>query len=393
MEYTFQRLQGFPALASLCLGTLYLGLQCPNVSSGSALSLFLLLLLTSQIRLLLAEAGHTLLGYRQFAFQSLQTIQALGLLTSQMEATCQHRFTLLAQLLQESILDGERVSHSLYVSRQRLFSGFGLLATSLYQPPLMRVPRSQEAAELTLGRMPVFSSTRLLSQGRQPRLDLANDIVETSQITLGEIQPLLSFIALHLKLADARRILKECPALLGAQTERLVYQTLTDDRIGIMPNTSLSQEQEDILQAYPLPVHEIFAVARAEAPAGDRDFTELGRKPAVAVVENQSDFGHLGGGSPLAAGEDHIVALLAAQLAHALLAKYPAYAIGYVAVMHHQILCHKVMSASYGEIVYPPLIRFQPLYFYDLITGYRDGVLSRDYQLDAGIQFVCPERT
>ena len=69
----------------------------------------------------------------------------------------------------------------------------------------------------------------------------------------------------------------------------------------------------DVLEADLAAVDQVLVLAAAEGAAGDGDLGELDRQPAGAVVEGDGDLGHPGRGLAVAAGEDDVLGLLAAQ--------------------------------------------------------------------------------
>ena len=77
-------------------------------------------------------------------------------------------------------------------------------------------------------------------------------------------------------------------------------------------DTRLRQQKEDIPQARPLAIDEIFVVAGAKATPRRCDLGVLRGKPGGAVIQHQPDLRHVHRRASLAAGKDDVVAFLAA---------------------------------------------------------------------------------
>src|SRR5579875_3211318 len=213
-------------------------------------------------------------------------------------------------------------------------------------------------------------ATGLLGKRPQPGFDLANDVAQAGEVALRERELLLGLVALCLELADAGGVLKERAALLCAQAQRLIDLALPDDGIRVVSDARLRQQQQNVFEAHPLAVAEIFALAGAEATPRNRHLGKLGGQPSGAVIQHKTHLRHLGGRARGATSEDDVVAFLAAQLAHALFAKHPAYGVCHIAIVDNDIVRDKVMGFGDAEIVYPRLRR---LYLLD-----RDNLIPVD---------------
>src|ERR687897_2048863 len=122
-------------------------------------------------------------------------------------------------------------------------------------------------------------------------------------------------------------MLEEPTALFGAQAQRGIDQTLSNDHVALAKPSS---EQGNVLQAHPASVDEVLILTGSERATGDRDFGKFDRQPAIAIVEREGCLGHASGGPALAATEDDIFGLLGAQRMLSLLAQDPAHSVGHV---------------------------------------------------------------
>src|SRR5438552_1360774 len=117
-------------------------------------------------------------------------------------------------------------------------------------PPLQSIPVQLRFLQLTTDFSIFKSAPRLFCQGSQARLDLSYDITHPPKILLSLAQTLFSISSLRLERANTGSILKWPPPLLYPQTESGIDQSLSNDRVRIMADPRLSQQQHNIFQAH-----------------------------------------------------------------------------------------------------------------------------------------------
>ncbi len=251
------------------------------------------LLLGDQISLLAVQARVPLACHRQFALNGLQASAGLAALAAHATDLFEHGCALEAQVFHQGIFHRQRVLYLLQAQGEVRLGGMRVFPRRQRHMPLPSVPDAQQTQQFVARAGIVARPPRLLGQRRQPWLDLADYVVQTRQIALCQRQLLFGVIALSLKLADAGGVFEESTALLSTLAERLIYQALPNDGVGIVADSRLRQQKKDILEARPLAVEEIFVVAGAKAAARRRDLGILGGKPGGAVVQHQPDLRHV----------------------------------------------------------------------------------------------------
>ena len=90
---------------------------------------------------------------------------------------------------------------------------------------------------------------------------------------------------------DARRLLKNLPAVAGLDRENLVDLALADDGVALPAKTCVHEELVDVLQADAAAVDVVLALPRAVVPPGDHDLALLQIKEVLGVVQHQRDLG------------------------------------------------------------------------------------------------------
>ena len=115
-----------------------------------------------------------------------------------------------------------------------------------------------------------------------------------------------------LVLRDARRLLDEGAALLGAALKDRVELALRDDRMGLLAQSGVVEDILDVHQAARARVDQVLAFTRTVHAPSDRDLVEVHGKHVVAVVEHQGDLGHADGLARGGSGEDDVLHRLAA---------------------------------------------------------------------------------
>ena len=123
---------------------------------------------------------------------------------------------------------------------------------------------------------------------------------------------------------DARRLLKDLPAVGGLHRQNLVNAALTDEGIALPAQTGVHKQLIDVPQAHRTAVDIVLALPRAVVPPGDHDLALVQIKEVSGVVQHQGDLGisrlaALGG-----AAEDHILHFAAPQGTGGLLPHDPA---------------------------------------------------------------------
>src|SRR5262249_3188220 len=91
----------------------------------------------------------------------------------------------------------------------------------------------------------------------------------------------------------------------------------------------------------------------AEAAAGNGDLGVFGGQPGGAVVQHQTDLGHLHRSASLPASKDDVVALPAAKQPHALLAKHPTNTVCQVALVPDESARQEVVRLSDAQVIDP----------------------------------------
>jgi len=274
-------------------------------------------------------------------------------------------------------LDAHPAERTLELRHTR--SGGRLTFPHLAQPRARAVNRGGELA-VPSGEEHLLPAAQLVAQALIPArfrrlalqraalfLHLEDDVVDAREVLLGRIELQLGGPAARLVLGDARRLLDQLPAVGWARAEDQPDLSLLDDRVGLGPEAGVHQELVDILQPADLAVDQVLALPRSiQAPDHfDLAIRDLGvtvavrsaiygRVPvAVDVLEpvclvmrpvagrcgHGRDIGqqqlHLGGAGGLAriaAAEDHVLHLVAAQALRALLAQHPRDGVGDVAL-------------------------------------------------------------
>ncbi len=132
-----------------------------------------------------------------------------------------------------------------------------------------------------------------------------------------------------LEAAEARSLLDQQPPLLGLAAEDLLDAALADDRAHLAAEAHVGEQLDEIGAPHRRAVDEVLALAAAVQPPHERDLGErqLGER-AVLVVEEELDLAEVGRRPVLAAGEEHVVGLLGAQLARAQASGGPEHRVG-----------------------------------------------------------------
>ena len=127
---------------------------------------------------------------------------------------------------------------------------------------------------------------------------------------------------------DARRFLKDAPALGALGGQDLINLALADDGITLPSQAGVHEQLVDVPEAAGTAVDIVLAVPTAVEPAGDHDLLLLQREAMLSVVQHQGHLGVAHGLALLGAGEDHVLHLAAPQGLSGLLPHDPADGVG-----------------------------------------------------------------
>ena len=157
-----------------------------------------------------------------------------------------------------------------------------------------------------------------------------DDVVETGKVGLRRLQPQFGFVPALMQAADAGGFLQD-----GAPRQRLLADQKTDlaladkgSRAGA--GGSVGEENLHVALAHVAAIDAIDAAGLALDAAGDLDrliVIEGRAGGAVAIVDEDGDFGDVAGGAAGATRKDHIVHLAAAHRGGAGLAHHPAHGV------------------------------------------------------------------
>ena len=170
---------------------------------------------------------------------------------------------------------------------------------------------------------------RLLPQGVDLELQLADLVVDAHQIFLGALEAALRLLLAVAELGDARRLLEDLPPVGAAGGEDLVDAALAHDGVALPAQARVHEKLVDVLEPDGLLVDIIFALAAAVVAAGDHDLAAVdGGEHALAVVQHQGHLGEAHGAPLLGAAEDHVLHLVPPEAPGGLLAHDPADGVG-----------------------------------------------------------------
>ena len=224
----------------------------------------------------------------------------------------------------------------------------------LLEALLDRVPRGADLGELRLGgrqllllgaevvgddlcsqlvRLPdelrcALGGLGLALQGAQVGASLPLDVVRTLEVVAGAVELELCAVAALAVLAEARGLLDQQAPVAGLRADDLLDLALADHRVGLAAHVRVGEGLHDVREAASSTVQPVLPVAVALDPAGDRDLRELAGRPALGVVDHDLDLGEAPRRLAIAAGEDHVPHLLAANRRGALLAERPEHRVG-----------------------------------------------------------------
>ncbi len=278
------------------------------------------------------ELTQPLLGNRQFAadtFGLAVYFAALGMEGGKPGAP----FTLeRAHRLDRLAEAGEFGLTLLDCLAQCLFGVVMLFDIAQGSVPAEAMPVAQQRLQVAGDLVTFLGTFGLAPKIAEPRAQLGDNILHAGQVLLRRFQAAHRRGALDLVAADPRRLLEERAALFGRHAQRTVDQPLADDGVGTLAQPGLREEIDDILQAHPLAIDDVFVVAVAIGAPRHLDLGEVDGNLAGAVVQRDGDLGQVETRLFVAAREDDVTRLARAQQAEALLAQTPAHCIDNVAL-------------------------------------------------------------
>jgi len=204
--------------------------------------------------------------------------------------------------------------------RQRFRDGVALLGQ--HGVPRERTLHTQRAQFLgELGEPPRLA--RLDLQAALAGFDFAEQVAQAFQVFLGPLELALRLLPTRAVLRDACRFLENGAALHGVGAQKLVDIALLHDRHGAGAPAGVHHQLAHVPQADGVLVDQVLALAGAVEPAADRDLFVVDVERRIRVVEDQRDLREADTLSPIGAGEDDVLHLLAAQARRTLFAEHP----------------------------------------------------------------------
>ena len=202
----------------------------------------------------------------------------------------------------------------------------------LLLPPAIAVPRPQHPLQLLVEQRVATGPLRVPLQAAQSRGNLVDNVIHPQQVRASFLQAREGVGPLGLVQRNARRLLKQRPPGVRAQTQDRIHQPLADDRVGAPRQPRLGQQLPDVPQAHPAAVQQVFVLPRAVGAPGNRHLGKVDGQPAVGVIQGQGRRSHAQPCPLRATGKDHVLRALSPQRAIALFPQHPANGIGDVAL-------------------------------------------------------------
>ena len=187
-------------------------------------------------------------------------------------------------------------------------------------------------------------------------LDLEDDVVETREVLLRGVELELGGAAPRLVLGDTRSLFDQLAPIGRPRAQDHADLALLDDRVGLGTEAGVHQQLVDVAQPAMGAVDEVLALARAVEAPGDLDVADRldgvegqrcrgsGGRPGDVVAarigarwqrhaaQPERHFRRPGGLAGIAAAEDDVLHLVAAQALGALLAEHPGERVGDIAL-------------------------------------------------------------
>ena len=172
-------------------------------------------------------------------------------------------------------------------------------------------------------RLGLLGDFGLAAQRLQLAPDLPGEVAEAGEVHLHRVELAERLLLAPAVLEDARGLLDEAAAFLGARPQHRVQLALPDDDVHFAAEPGVAEQFLHIQQPAVAAVDGVVAGAVAEQGAADRDLGVLDRQGAIRVVDGEDDLGAAERSFRGGAGEDDVLHLAAAQRLGALLAHHP----------------------------------------------------------------------
>ena len=217
---------------------------------------------------------------------------------------------------------------------QRLALGLGLLGDRRERPLerglfLIDMGASADPSEMMQERLGgadlagnfaiTLRLARLALQRLKLRGELADEVGEAGEVGLGRGKPELGLVPAAVQAGDSGRVFEHAPALLRRGVDDLADPALAHERGRARPGRRILEQQPHVAGAHIPAVDPVSRARLALDPSHHFErvaVVELGRRFALAVVDEEGDLGAVARGAILGAGEDHV---LHRRAAHALI--------------------------------------------------------------------------
>ena len=200
----------------------------------------------------------------------------------------------------------------------------GLLCSGVQTDEGLQPDRNLLALELGLIFQIFFRLFGLLPQGLHLKLQLGDLILNAGQILLRAFQTALGLLLAVAVFGDARRLLEDLAAVGALDGKDLVDPALGDVGVALAAKTGIHEQLVHVLEPDRLLIQIEFVLPGAVVAPGDHHLVGINGEITVGVVEDQAGLGKAELGALLRAAEDHVLHLVPAQGAGALLAHDPA---------------------------------------------------------------------
>ena len=132
-----------------------------------------------------------------------------------------------------------------------------------------------QAGDLDAELLGALGGGRLQRQRPQPLRHLGLDVASPLDLRRHPCELQLRAVTPPLELPEARRLLDECPPLLGLRGQDRLHPPLRDDRAHRRAEADVGEELDDVRAAHVGAVDEVLALAAAVQAAHDRDLGEI----------------------------------------------------------------------------------------------------------------------
>ena len=141
-------------------------------------------------------------------------------------------------------------------------------------------------------------------------VELAEDVRQSRQIVLRRLEPQLRLVPAAVEAGDAGGVFQNASPLLGFGVDNLADLALADERGRTCPGGRILEQDLDVAGTHIAAVDAVGRTGLALDPARDLDavaVVELGRRSALAVVEEDRHLGGIARGPRRRAREDDVV--------------------------------------------------------------------------------------